>query len=193
MSSPTMTTHPARSPHVWLAAHGRDVLLAPDAMVGLAAGVGAGVAVGFSKSIGKEAVTILLAEAAVGVALAAVVLAALAIFATFFDDSYRQVLEAASDRNSVRDATFPYEVVAALAGLSTIAGLLVALVWPALPPVGEIIGLGLATGLSIWAVAGSIQLVGLTAWHAEQRATLMRALGDAKSQLAERRKRKHPA
>jgi len=162
-------------------------------VVGVIAGASAGAAVGFSEPIAKEAVTILLAEAAVGVALAAVVLAALAIFATFFDDSYRQVLEAASDRNSVRDATFPYEVVAVLAGLSTIAGLLVALAWPALPKAGEIAGLGIATGFSIWAIAGSIQLVGLTAWHAEQRATLMRALSDAKSQLAERRRRRQQA
>jgi hypothetical protein len=65
----------------------------------------AGVAA-IEEDVRANAVTILLPEAGVGVALSAVVLAAMAVFTTFFDDYYRRVLETAS--GSVRAALLPY-------------------------------------------------------------------------------------
>jgi hypothetical protein len=71
-----------------------------------------------------------------------------------------------------------------LAGWATLLALVVALAWPALPMVAQAILFGLSTGLTAWAVAGSIQLVELTTWHADQRAILMRGVEDAKVRVA---------
>jgi hypothetical protein len=177
-----------RSAWAWLRANGRILFLTWDAGAGAGAAVAAALLVGLNDNVAGQGVTILLAVAAVAVALFAVVLAAMAIFATFFDDSYRQVLQGAGD-GSIRPAMFPYEVVAVLAGATTLLALLVALAWPGLPGGGQIAGMGAVFALAGWSIAGSIRLVSQTAWHAEQRAILMKAVADARTTL-ERRKRK---
>jgi hypothetical protein len=173
----------------WLKRNGRSIFLSPDCYVGVASGVIAAAAA-TNRDVRANAVTILLPEAGIAVALSAVVLAAMAIFATFFDDWYRRVLEVAS--GSVGRALTPYRAVATIAGAATLVALIVALAWPALPAGLQAVLFGVATGLAAWAIAGCVQLASLTIWHADQRSQLMRGVEDAKLRVS-RLKEKHPA
>jgi hypothetical protein len=178
-----------RSSWDWLRAHAALLFLSWDAAVGYLVAILAGVAVARSDSVAAHGVTLLLAVAAIGVALCTVVLAAMAIFATFFDDAYRQVLQRAGD-GSIRPALFPYEVVAVLAGLATLSGLLVALAWPGLPHAAQVGSAAVVFGLAGWSIAGTIRLVFQTAWHAERRAQMMKAVSDARAALEARQRQK---
>jgi amino acid transporter len=178
-----------RSALDWLRAHARLLFLSWDAYVGYLAAILAGVVIAASDRVATHGVTLLLAVAAIAVALFAVVLAAMAIFATFFDDSYRQVLQRAGE-GSIRPALFPYEVVGVLAGLTTLISLLVALAWPGLPVWGQVVTAMTVFFLAGWSIAGSIRLVFQTAWHAERRAEMMKAVADARAALEKRRRQK---
>jgi hypothetical protein len=130
------------------------------------------------------AVTILIAESALGVGLLAVVLGALAVLVTFFDDYYRQILSRAP--HGVRGAMVPYQIVAFSGGLAAGVGFVTALAWPVLPGVAAAVLLGLTTGLVVWATAGTVQLVNLTIFHGEQRAKLLEAVEDVRSAVRRR-------
>lgn len=178
-----MSSLPARAGKVaaWLVANGRSTFRSWAFYVAVGSAVVTGIAA-IDEDVRNNGVTILLPEVGVGVALSAVVLAAIAIFTTFFDDWYRRVLETAS--GSVRAALLPYRVVAVIAGWATLLGLVVAVTWPVLPAAAQAILLALATGLTVWAIAASVQLVELTMWHADQRAKLMRGVEDARLRVA---------
>lgn len=182
-----MKPTPIRRSRQWVRTTGRNVFISADCGVGIAGGVVAGIAA-TDKSVRANAVTILLPEAGIAVALFTVVIAAMAILATFFDDAYRRVLETAS--GSVGKALRPYRVVAVIAGAATLAALLAALVWPAVSTLLEAIFLGLATGLTAWTIAGCVQLTSLTIWHADQRSKLMRGIEDAKLHVSQLQKRR---
>jgi hypothetical protein len=173
----------------WTRRNGSDVFLSVDFYVGVASGVGAAVSA-MDHDVRANGVTVLLPEAGVAVALSAVVLAAMAILATFFDDWYRRVLETVS--GSVGQALMPYRVIAWVAGTATVVALLTALAWPGMQPWLQAVLLGIATGLTAWTVAGCVQLTNLTIWHADQRAKLMRGIEDAKLRVS-RIQEKHPA
>lgn len=183
-------TQTETGPKAWFRRHGRDVFWSWDFGVGAFGGIVGALGVGLSGEIARGAPDVLVAEIAIGIALTSVVLASLAIFATFFDDAYRRVLENADDRRSIRGALFPYSAVAVLAGLAALIALAVKLLWPALSGEMETTGFAVATGLVAWSIAGSVQLVLLTVFHAEQRAKLMRGVRDTSSEIAKRRREK---
>lgn len=130
------------------------------------------------------AVPVVLAESAIGVALTATVFAAVAIFATFFDSSYRRVLDLAG---GFRNALRPYMVVDAIAALSGGAGVIAALWLPALDRWEASVAVGVSTWLVAWAIAGTVSLVDITVFHATQRARLMSGADNAAHQLSEKR------
>ena len=173
----------------WIRQHGRSVFVSLDCYLGAGIGVITGAAA-TQKSVREGAVGVLIPAAGVSVALSAVVLAAIAILATFFDDWYRRVLEAAS--GSVAQGLTPYRVIAVIAGIATLVCLLVAVSWPVLTVGLQESLFGLAIGLTAWTVAGCVQLTNLTIWHADQRARLMRGVEDAKLRVS-RLQEKHPA
>jgi hypothetical protein len=160
----------------------RTTFAASDFVAGLLAG---GFALGLciSADVRQQGVTILLAQAGVGVAVLGVVSTTIAIFATFFDGNYRRVLDAVG---GLPRALMPYKVVAAVAALSVIGALTIALGWPTFSPVARAVLLACSTALTGWAVAGTVSLVGITSFHAEQRAELMRGAEDAESIRAKR-------
>ncbi|MDX6622846.1 MAG: hypothetical protein QOE75_778 [Solirubrobacterales bacterium] len=127
-------------------------------------------------AVRDQGVTLTIATGAVGVAIISAVLTALAVIAALFDGPYRRVLEAAG---GIREAMAPYIVIAIAAGLSVTAALVVAVGWPEFSPVLQRVGLGVATALATWSVAGTVVLIELTIFHAEQRAALMRNEEDA--------------
>lgn len=140
-----------------------------DFGVGLA--VGALVAwLACDSAVRDQGVTLTIATGAVGVAIISAVLTALAVIAALFDGPYRRVL---MNAGGIREAMAPYMVVASVAGLSVIAALIVAVGWPEFCPALQMWGLGISTALAAWSVAGTVSLVELTIFHAEQRAVLM--------------------
>jgi hypothetical protein len=137
-------------------------------------GLGVGVLVAWlacDSTVRDHGVTLTIATGAVGVAIISAVLTALAVIAALFDGPYRRVL--IDDAGGIREAMAPYMVVASVAGLSVIAALIVAVGWPEFSPALQMAGLGVSTALAAWSVAGTVSLVELTIFHAEQRAKLM--------------------
>jgi hypothetical protein len=157
-----------------------------DTYVGLGAGAVAGGLMG-SDAVRGAAVAVLLAEAAIGIALTATVLGAVAIFATFFDANYRRVLDLAG---GFRSALMPYITVSVIAAAAGLCGLLSALALPALQRDVAAAVVALSTLLCAWATAGTVSLVELTLFHATQRASLMAGADDAAQLLGERRQRR---
>lgn len=122
-------------------------------------------------AVRDQGVTLTIATGAVGVAIISAVLTALAVIAALFDGPYRRVL--IDDAGGIREAMAPYMVIAGVAGLSVLAALIVAVGWPGFSSALQMAGLGVSTALAAWSVAGTVSLIELTIFHAEQRAALM--------------------
>jgi hypothetical protein len=167
----------------WVRLNGRD-LRSWDLYVGFVGFATTAALAAGSDHVRKDAVTILIAESALGVALLAVVLAALAVLVTFFDDYYRQILSQAP--RGVPGAMVPYQVVAFVGACGASVGFLTALAWPILPDVLQALLLGLTTGFVIWAAAGTVQLVNITVFHGVQRARLLEAVDEVRSRMRKR-------
>lgn len=145
-----------------------------DVWVGAVAGVIAGLCA-TSGNVRREGVTALLAEAAVGVTVLGVVLAALAIFTPTFDGLYRRVVVGAG---GVKEALRPYMLTSSVGGAAATLAVVSALAWPILGVGLKMFTLGISTLLAVWAIAGTVSLVELTLFHAHQRAELMGIVED---------------
>ena len=128
----------------------------------------------------------LLALAALGAAILAVVLACLAIITPTMDGPYRQILDAAG---GVRAAMAPYLHIATIGGAASVVAVLGAMAWPALSAPIEVVTLSIAALLGVWCVAGVVGLTALTLFHAEQRAELQKAIDNAETLHAEQLER----
>jgi hypothetical protein len=166
----------------WLREYGRSTFRAWDFIVAVVVGA-ASFALAFVDSVRDAAVPILLAEAAIGVAVTATVFAALAIFATFFDGSYRRVLELSG---GFRSALMPYIVVGVVSAAAGLFGLLAAFALPALGKWAIEAGIAVPTLLCAWTLTGTAGLIELTMFHAASRAKLMAGADNAESIRAER-------
>jgi hypothetical protein len=146
-------------------------LIAPDAGFGLIAGCAVGLAAGLSVKVRDAGVTILLAAGAAGVALLAVVLTALSILVAFLSTEYVALLRRTTD--GIEGALRPYQVVAFLSGALAVLGFGAALLYPAVSgPNWRSVILAIVGGLSVWAIAGTVTLVNLTAWHGLMRSRM---------------------
>jgi hypothetical protein len=106
--------------------------------------------------------------AGIGVAILAVVIAAFAILAAFLNDEYSLIIQ--ETLGDARRAFEPYTVVAFVSGAAVFVSLAGIFVWSVAPGWAQSLIMGLASGLSTWAVVGSVQLVGITATHGRHRA-----------------------
>jgi hypothetical protein len=108
-------------------------------------------------------------SAAVGIAVLTVVLALYAVLASFLGrDRYAGVL--GDTKLGIEGAFRPYAVIAAVSGLTTgvsIAGLFL---WPVAPPWAKSLLLASALGFSVWAIVGTVELVGITSTHGRYQA-----------------------
>ena len=106
--------------------------------------------------------------AAVGIAILTVALALYAVLASFLsEDRYAQLLK--ETRLGVEGAFRPYGEIAAVSGLTTgvaIAGLFL---WPIASPWAKSLLLSSALGLTVWAIVGTVELVGITSSHGRYR------------------------
>jgi hypothetical protein len=168
----------------WVDLHARDAL-SWDLYLGFAAFAVSAALAAASPAVRGNALTVLIAESALSVALLGAVLTALAVLVTFFDDYYRQVLSQASERG-VAGAIAPYQIVAFVSAWGAAIGFIVALAWPVLPATLQAVGLGLTTGLVVWASFGVVQLVNMTVFHGGQRARLLEAVDHVRAQSRRR-------
>jgi hypothetical protein len=167
----------------WLSEYGSTTFGAWDFKAALPfAGVAFGLT--FVKSVHQAAVPVLFAEVGVGVAMTATVFAALALFATFYDGSYRLVLERAG---GLSQALMPYVTICVVAAVTALLALIAALALPAFGTVAAAFGLGVPTLFCTWTITGSISLAELTYFHAKERAELMAGADEAERQRMLRR------
>lgn len=166
----------------WVKDFGASTFAAWDFKVAVAVGV-LSLLLDLVNAIRADVTTVLLTSAGIDVALTATILAALTIFTTLFDSSYRLVLEAAG---GFRRALMPYTTVACVAALATLVALLVALAAPGLGKWSEAAVVGLSMLLTAWALTGTASLVELTHFHASQRARLLKGADDAEQIRASR-------
>ncbi len=167
----------------WVSQHGADTFKHWDFLTAIGCAAAA-FGLAFITSVHQSAQAVLFAEIAVGVAMTATVLAALAIFATFFDGAYRIVLE---QSGGFGDALMPFVTIAVVAAIGALTALIAAI---GVPATGKLVGalaLGVPTLFCAWTLTGSISLVELTAFHAKQRAALMAGVDEAKRQQQLRR------
>ena len=180
----------ARSP-TWDVATVADRLLtifvAWDFAAGLAA-LGGSIFVGLKYPASLDAAhEVLLTAAVLGGGVLAVVLAALAVLVTFFDDYYRQIL--VKTPGGLSGALFPYRSTAAVGGLAASMALASLLVWPVTHETCHAVLLAVSTGLTAWAVVGTYGLVSLTLFHGTQRGELLTAVDEAQRFVDKARRR----
>ncbi len=155
-----------------------------DFAVGVGVGVVVAFAVGQDPTLSNNAVAILLANAAAGIAVLAVALTALAILVGMLGDAYLQILERVD--GGVRFALLPYKSVSAIGAAGALSSLVSLSLWgvPAILPIGtttlRAIALGVPTLLTAWAVAGTVQLVNLTAFHGVKKSDLLKGIAEAR-------------
>jgi hypothetical protein len=153
-----------------------------DAFAALAAAAVA-FALSTKHAVREDAVTVLLALAAAGLAVLSIVLGSMAIFATFFDQHYRRVLEQAGGMSI---ALRPFLIVATAGALALVIGVLATLAWPVGGWLLQAALTSVTAALGAYAVFGGLSLVELTIFHAQQRAELQRGIDDARARQAER-------
>ena len=140
-------------------------------MLGVAAGVGAGLAAAYSKHTLDDAIGVLTTEALLGVGLLATVLAALAILATFFDQHYRAALREL--RGGFLAAVLPFRLVALSGAVSAAVGITSIALWSTLSSNIRAVAYGLVTGATVYAVFGTWDLVRDTTFHGLKRNELL--------------------
>lgn len=154
----------------WFRDYGRATFGSTDFVLGLVAGVATfGFALANPSAARSHHTEILLGVGALGVALLAVVLTAMAILGAISPE-YRRVLARA--KRGVAGAFMPYRTVAVISGtliLVALAGLLLTEVGNDLTAA---LGAGLVALLAVWATWGTVQLTELTSWHTQRQARL---------------------
>ena len=142
-----------------------------DLWIGVGVGVSAGLAAGFGKHVLDSAEVVLTTEVLLGAGLLAVVLAALAILTTFFDEKYREALR--QGPGGFQSVVFPFKIVGFAGAASAVGGLIAITLWTAFPHWLQALAFGLVSGMSAWAIAGTWQLVSDTTFHGIRRAELL--------------------
>jgi hypothetical protein len=152
-----------------------------DFLIGVAAAVAVYAVACASSSVQHSGnlPALLLGFGAIGVAILAVALTALAILVGNMGEEYLRVLEHAG---GMKAALQPFKIVATVAGLTTIVSIGALLLWPIERVQPEL--LATSTGLAVWSTIGSVQLVFMTAFHGAQRGELLDIIRDARRQLS---------
>lgn len=165
----------------------RHTFISADFICACVAALAVGLGAGLSGSLRESGVTILLFEGALGVAVLAVVLAALAILVAFLGEEYVALLQGTP--LGVDGAIRPYSTIARVSAFATGSGLAGAFVWSLSPWWVQASVLACSTGFMVWALVGTVQLVGITAWHGRMRARMLEIKQAAREAMKERDKR----
>jgi hypothetical protein len=165
----------------------QNAFISADFAVGVAGGTATAWAAWSYPKMLDNAGTVLITEAVLGAGVLGVVLAALAVLVTFFDDHYRRILTAVP--GGVPGALFPYRITAGVGACAALLAGGVLLAWPELSAHTKAVTFGIATGFTAWAIVGTYQLVTLTLFHGVKRADLLAALDEGRKLLEQRRRR----
>lgn len=153
-----------------------------------AVGIGGGIAAYFASGhpvVRANGVGILVAGGALDVALLAVVLTALSILVAFLSEDYIALLK--KSREGIQGAIRPYKMIGALSGFAALVALGTALTWDATRVGAQRWLLAAASGLSAWAIAGTVDLIFRTAWHGQLRSRMSEIPEAARKALEHRR------
>jgi hypothetical protein len=165
-----------------------DVFWSRDFVYGLVtAGLVTWGGVRYDNLLTNDVIPVVLVEAGLGLALLAVVLTALSIFVAFLGEVYTRFLEEAI---GLPRAFRPYKTVATIAGLQTLTALGTAFTWTL---AGEGVRIGLlaaVSGLTVWAIAGTVKLTAITANYGNYRSRLRQIPAAAREQFAQERKKR---
>ncbi len=165
-----------------------EVLTSVDFWLGLAAGLAVGLGAQLHPGFMRGVVAVILTDVVLDAGILAVVLGSLAILFTFFEDSFRLVLESVS--GGIPAAMRPYKIVAAVAGGASAIGITVATLWPVLPHSLRAASVGLITFGTVWALVGTYQLVGLTIFFGSERSKHLSGVEKAKELLQRRQEQR---
>ena len=159
----------------WLHRNGESVFMSVDFLLGLGAGFVTFFVADQQASLRENSLTVLLSMSGIGVAVVGFVLTAVGLLVTFMDPDYRTLLETVTS-DGIQGATRPYKIASAIGGAASVSGLVgVALSQVAVDGLESTV-LAVTAGLTVWAVAGTVQLVSLTLWHAGIRMRLHDAI-----------------
>lgn len=141
-----------------------------DTAIGTAAGVLAGIAGHSVHGLLAHATNVVYAEIALAAAILAVVLTALSVLVAFLGDEFVAFLRTSGI--GVEGAMRPYKVTAVISSLGVVVGLGTAIAWSVADPWTRDVLFATSTGLTVWAVVGTAQLIFLTAWFGQLRARI---------------------
>lgn len=181
VSSPSVTVDQRKRP--WRYGKWGSVVGSADFLSAVPTGVGLGAVAAYSSAVANSAPAILIAFLGVLVALGGVVIAAHTLIVTLISPEYLEVLTRAT--GGIKAVSKPYLIVIWVCVVGAVSAGAAALVWPLcsgsslwLPRTCRWMLIGVPALLTTWALIGSAQLVGLNAFHLEQRASLLLVLRD---------------
>lgn len=183
MSQPEATTRSLVAG--WRAMRQKHDWLAWDLPTSLLVGAAAGFLSGWKGQVREHATPVLFAEAALSIALLAIVLTALSIFVVFLGEEYQAILR--ETPRGLSGAFRPYVLVAWISAIATLLCLLGALAWPVSAWWLKALVLGSGTWLSAWALLGTTQLLGITAFHGEMRSMVLHHMRETRALIEKRR------
>jgi hypothetical protein len=136
-------------------------------------------------SIRQAGTGFLIAVGALSVALTALVSAILAILVTWLDETYRKVLQKA--KGGWSGAMRPYKVTATIGLITVLVATISYFIWSIANPQLQSLLLALTLSLFVWTAVGSIQVFGITFFHGEMKAELLKGMEEARKALVKRR------
>lgn len=137
--------------------------LAIDLRIALLVAVGVFVAANSDEAL-RKSVHLLDVAAALGVAVLAVVIAAISILTVFLTEDYGLILRATYP-DDVGEVFYPYRLIAFVSCACTFVSVLGLFVWPAASPWEREALLAASLGFATWATLGTFDLVRITAGH----------------------------
>lgn len=146
----------------------REIFWSWDCGIAILAGTGSTVLLLLREVSVPRVTNVLLAMVALAMAVIALALTVMAILFAFTDREYHDLLERTT--LGFMGALRPFMIVACIAAFAAAVGLAAALTWTEVVTGGKVALLGLTSGLTAWALAGTVQLIGLLIWHAKKKA-----------------------
>jgi len=158
-----------------------SVILSFDFYIGVPVGFAIGILPALSKDASGMATTVLVAFGGALIAIAAVVVAALTIFATVLSPEYLIVIQ--RKEGGVKRAVRPFAIVSWVCIAGALCSFAAALGWPAVSPHSWWIGwlaFSVPSALTAWGLLGTAQLVMLGSFHLQARSNLLRAVSEVR-------------
>lgn len=180
-SAPVPTPAAPQDKQRWRETSWGSVLLSFDCYLGVPAGFALGILPALSKGASGMATTVLIAFGGALVAIAAVVVAALTIFAALLSPEYLIVIQ--RKEGGVKRAIRPFAIVGWVCIVGALCSFAAGLGWPAIPPDSwgiSWLAFSVPAALTAWGLLGTAQLVMLGSFHLNARSNLLKAVTEVR-------------